>query len=480
MRNTVCMTFYFYDLETSGVNPREQRIMQFAGQRTDLELNPVGEPNNIYIKITPDVLPEPEAIVLTGITPQKTLQDGITEDAFLVYFETSVATKDTIFVGFNTIRFDDEFMRYLHYRNLRDPYAWQWQDGKSRWDLMDICRITRALRPDGIVWPFAPNGKPANRLGLIASVNNLTHEHAHDALSDVLASVEVAKLIRSKQPKLFEYLLTMRDKKAVKKLVSAGDPFVYTTGAFDSQHEKTSVAVHIAEDPTGGSYVFDLRYDPSEWLAMTADQLASRLSARYQKDAPKVPIKLLRYNKCPAVAPLGVLDAAAGQRLDLNPAVIQKHLSAIKQSQAFAEVVVGAYEITKKSSQTALYAHEALVDAQLYEGFFDEHDSKLAHHVLRLSNDELTEFVPNFHDDRLNQLVFLYKARQKPETLLAEERAKWDSYVKNKLFNGDTKSRFAVFMARLEEVAKRDYLDADKRYIIEELALYAQSIAPLD
>ncbi len=206
-------TFFFYDLETSGINPREARIMQFAGQRTDMELNPIGEPVDVLIKLTPDVLPDPDAILLTGITPQQTLQDGLTEAEFLRLFTDEVATPGTIFAGFNSVRFDDEFMRFLHYRNFYDPYQWQWQDQRSRWDVLDVVRMTRALRPSGIEWPFAADGKPTVRLEYLTKFNKLDHENAHTALADVNATIAVAKLIRDKQPKLFEYLLSMRDKK---------------------------------------------------------------------------------------------------------------------------------------------------------------------------------------------------------------------------------------------------------------------------
>ena len=106
-------SFFFYDLETSGFNPRSARIMQFAGQRTDMDLKPIGEPVNCLIKLTPDVLPGPDAILVTGITPQKTLADGMTEAEFLRIFYEDVVKPDTIFTGFNNVRFDDEFMRFL-------------------------------------------------------------------------------------------------------------------------------------------------------------------------------------------------------------------------------------------------------------------------------------------------------------------------------------------------------------------------------
>src|SRR5665213_4460728 len=220
-------SFFFYDLETSGFNPRGARVMQFGGQRTDLELKPVGEPVNVLIKLTPDVLPDPDAVLVTGITPQQTLADGVSEAEFLRLFYEEVVLSGTIFVGFNSIRFDDEFMRFLNYRNFYDAYEWQWQDGRSRWDLLDVVRMTRALRPDGIQWPFAPDGKPANRLEFLTKVNKLDHFSAHDALSDVQATIAVAALLRDKHQELFDYLLTMRDKKKAAGLVQQGAPFVY-------------------------------------------------------------------------------------------------------------------------------------------------------------------------------------------------------------------------------------------------------------
>jgi exodeoxyribonuclease-1 len=192
-------SFFFYDLETSGFNPRTQRIMQFAGQRTDLELKPVGEPVNELIKMTDDCLPDVDAVLITGITPQQTIAEGLTEAEFLRIFENEVATPGTIFVGFNTVRFDDEFMRCLHYRNFYDPYEWQWREDRSRWDILDVVRMTRALRPDGIQWPFNLDGKASNRLELLTGLNKLEHEHAHDALSDVEATIAVARLLRNKQ-----------------------------------------------------------------------------------------------------------------------------------------------------------------------------------------------------------------------------------------------------------------------------------------
>jgi exodeoxyribonuclease-1 len=312
-------SLFFYDLETSGINPRSARIMQFAGQRTDLKLKPIGEPVNLIVKLSDDVLPEPDAIMITGITPQQTKADGITEAEFLKIFSDEVATPGTIFTGFNSVRFDDEFMRYLHYRNFYDPYEWQWQDDRGRWDLLDVVRLTRALRPDGIQWPFEPGGKPSNRLELLTSVNNLEHTDAHDALSDVRATIAVARLIYNKQTKLFEYLLSMRGKKAVAGLVDNAQPFVYASGKYPAEFEKTTVVVKLSDHPERqGALVYDLRHDPSQYLDKSASQLAELW--RWKKDSkePRLPVKTLQYNRVPAVAPIGVLDTASQKRLQID------------------------------------------------------------------------------------------------------------------------------------------------------------------
>ena len=270
-------TLFFYDLETSGLRPREDRIMQFAGQRTDMNLNPIGEPVNILVKMTNDALPSPGAINVTGITPQATLMDGVSEAEFCRYVTEEVFTPETVAVGYNTVRFDDEFMRACLWRNFYDSYEWEWKDGRSRWDMLDVVRLTRALRPEGIEWPFTPEGKPTNRLELLTKLNGVEHEHAHDALSDVYATIAVARLIRDKQPKLFDYLYRMRGKREVQKLVNLENPqpFVYASGRYANEFNKTTVAVPIAPGRNGNVLVYDLRYNLEELNKQSSSTFSS-------------------------------------------------------------------------------------------------------------------------------------------------------------------------------------------------------------
>lgn len=476
-------SFFFYDLETSGINSRESRIMQFAGIRTDLNLNIIGEPVNELVRITPDVLPDPDAILITGITPQSTIAEGLSEVEFLKLFTEEVATPQTVFLGFNTVRFDDEFMRCLHYRNFYDAYEWQWQDGKTRWDLLDVVRMTRALRPAGIEWPFDANGKPTNRLELLTALNKLSHEHAHDALSDVYATIEVARLIRNKQPKLFDYLFSMRDKRKVADLVDPGAPFVYTSGQYPSEYEKTTVAQKICDHPRKqGSLVYDLRKDPSMYKDMTAEQLAEAWRWRKDKDADtlveRLPVKTIQYNKCPAVAPVQVLDADTQKRLKIDMAVIRKHQAILESMPDLADKLLKAVDILDGALQTSFLAADRPVDGQLYDGFFDGPDKQAMRVVRAAEAGELDSLNLQFKDDRLKKLLPLYTARNFPSTLSDEERQTWEAYCTKQLLDGGQHSRMAKFMKRLQEIAQRDNLTSHQEYLLQELQLYAESIMP--
>jgi exodeoxyribonuclease-1 len=474
-------SFFFYDLETSSLNPRNGRIMQFAGRRTDLELNSMGEPVNLLVKMTDDVLPDPDAVLITGITPQSTIAEGLTEAEFLRVFVDEVATPGTIFVGYNTVRFDDEFMRCLHYRNFYDPYEWQWQDQRSRWDLLDVVRMTRALRPQGIEWPFDVNGKPTNRLELLTGLNKLDHAHAHDALSDVDATIAVARLIRNKHQKLFDYLLSMRDKRKVEELVIKGDPFVYTSGRYASETEKTTAAYTICPQPKRQAvFVYDLRHDPSQYIDMTSAQLAE--AWRWKKDAtePRLPVKALAFNKCPAVAPMGVLDDESRNRLQIDLNVIQKHLAILKNSNDLAQRLCQAWEILEADrEQTQLVSAEYDVDSCIYDGFFDAQDKRLMSVVRAAAPQELGEGLNlTFKDQRLKALLPLYKARNYSAALTSEERAEWESFRQQRLLGGGQQSRMARFFSRLQEIATAGNLTSEQQYLLEELQLYAQSIMP--
>jgi exodeoxyribonuclease-1 len=211
-------SFYWHDYETFGVDPSRDRPSQFAGLRTDQDLNPIGEPLVIYCQPQKDILPSPAACLITGITPQLALEKGLPEPTFIDLIHRELSQPMTCGVGYNSIRFDDEVSRYCLYRNFYDPYQREWKNGNSRWDILDMLRLMRALRPEGIEWADHEPGRPSFKLEHLTAANNIAHEAAHDALSDVTATIAMAKLVKQKQPRLFDYVVNNRSKKVVKCL----------------------------------------------------------------------------------------------------------------------------------------------------------------------------------------------------------------------------------------------------------------------
>jgi exodeoxyribonuclease-1 len=477
-------TFYFYDLETTGLSSKKDRIMQFAGQRTNSQLEPIGEPDNIYIKITKDILPSPDAVLVTGITPQKTLSDGISEAEFLKYFYDNIAISDTVFVGYNSLRFDDEFIRNLNYRNFYDAYEWQWSDGRSRWDMLDVVRMTRALRPEGIEWPFNSDGKPSNKLEFLTQLNKLGHDQAHDALSDVLATIAVAKLIRSKNQKLFEYLFKIRSKKEVDGLVSKGTPFIYSSGRYEAAYNYTTAAAVIGPHPTmpGAYLVYDLRYDPKKYAGLTIEDLQSLLNKQYSENAERFPVKIMHNNKCPAIAPLGVMTSKNWQDLSLTAAQVEENLLNIATNEDIKLKITELFRRRQEETQTKFISDDLSVDDQLYDGFFDKADQNKMRVIRAAETDDLVDLSLDFDDPRLKNLLTLYKARQYPAVLNDTEQAYWNNYcaarLNTKLANGLTV--IENFFKRLEELAEIHQNNPEKIYLLEELQLYAQSIMQSD
>lgn len=460
-------TFFFYDLETSGLSASDARIMQFAGQRTDMDLNPLDEPVNLLVRLADDTLPSPGAILTTKITPQKTVEEGINEPELAKFLTNEVFTPDTIITGFNSVRFDDRFIQHLFWRNFYDPYEWMWKEDRSRWDLLDVVRMTRALRPEGINWPVTEDGKPTNRLELITKLNGISHESAHDALSDVNALIDVTRLVREKQPKLFNYLFKMRDKREVKALVNLEKPvpFVYASGRYGSTHNFTTVAYPLFAGKNGNLVVFDLRENLDDLLKRAktddsdhprkSDLLVDRLFPSVKEFAP---------NKCPAVAPLSVLDAADGwQKVELSKEIIEKNLAVLKaNSKIFKQLQT---ELAGKSDEFAGKARDP--ESSLYDSFIPDLDRARMTAVREGDADSLADFHPNFADERLPELLLHYKAKNFPTSLTEDETKKWRAYRTARLSR-----QSGPFIAEWQKYKSEG---ADK-FILDELYLWYQSL----
>jgi len=464
-------SFFWHDYETFGVSPSKDRPVQFAGIRTDLDFNIIEEPFEVFCKPADDFLPNPEACLVTGITPQSAMDKGIPEAEFAAQIHQQLARPNTCTLGYNNIRFDDEVTRFLFYRNFYDPYAREWQNGNSRWDLIDLVRITYALRPEGIEWPLNDDGLPSFKLEHLTAANNLIHEAAHDALSDVHATIAIAKLIRDKQPRLYEYVLNNKNKQAVSKLLdlSKQEPLLHSSGMIRSEYGSTAMVVPLAQHPSNsnGIIVYDLRQDPSALINEEPEEIAYRLFSP-QSDLPegteRILLKTVHINKCPVLAPLNTLNADAAKRTKIDIATGMKHLERLLQCEGLQE------KIQEVFMEQEFEPHND-PDLSLYSGgFFSPADRSEMNQIIKTAPADLASLSPAFEDSRLPEMLFRYKARNYPDQLSFDEQDEWQEYRRNKL-NDEQSSQglgFAEFDYLMSEIRQRENLsDKDKNTLNE-------------
>lgn len=475
-------TFFWHDYETYGVDPKRDWPVQFAGIRTDDQLNIIEEPVMFFCKPSDDQLPHPEACLVTGITPQHAMQEGMCEADFMAAIHHELSRPGTCGVGYNSIRFDDEVTRYGLYRNFYDPYAREWQNKCSRWDIIDMLRLTRALRPEGINWPVYEDGTSSLRLEDLTKANNIDHGNAHDALSDVYATIAMAKLVREKQPKLFEYVINNRSKQAIQaKLdVATQKPVLHISSRYPIEQGNSAIVAPLALHPVNKNavLVWDLRHDPQPLIDLSVDEIRELLYTAYndrKPDDPKIALKQIHVNKCPVVAPAGMLNSEEAERLQINGDVCRTHLKMLRNFSGLKEKVQEVFNDNP-------FPAESDPDMMLYSGgFFTPADKTLMDQIRGTGPAELSEMEFAFQDVRLEEMFFRYKARNFPHILSPAEQVQWEEYRCNKLLTGsDGHLSMDQFYARLNALYPEVEGDEKKQHILEELAAYAEAIYPME
>ena len=472
----------WYDYETFGALPAWDRPAQFAAIRTDEELNEIEAPVELFCKQADDYLPHPQAVLITGITPQDCQQKGLPETEFMGRINEVFSQPGSCSAGYNSIRFDDEFTRYGLYRNFYDPYAREWQGGNSRWDLLDIVRCTYALRPEGIEWPQHDDGRISFKLEHLTVANGLDHGKAHDAVSDVRATIALARLIRDKQPKLYRYLYGLRSKSQVGALVDVSNhkPLVHISGMFPVEQGCMAVIAPLCWHPSNkNSFIaFDLHQDPAPLFELSVEDIQQRVFTR-TADMPegmsRLPLKEVHINKAPVLAPANTLTPDQAERWSLSGDTLRRHLAQIRNGP----------DLTVKLQQVFSgreFAPVSDVDAQLYDAFFPAADKQAMQTVHELSPWDLADWPAPFRDKRGEEMLFRYRARNFPDTLNENERERWEQHRIARLMHNHADIpalNFECFAHELQLAAQQVMDDPRKLQWIQDLQLYAESIYPL-
>jgi len=473
-------TLYWHDYETFGVDPVRDRPVQFAGVRTDEDLNIIGEPLNIMARPAPDTLPHPMSSIITGITPQQALEQGMPEAEFIAHILEALSQPGTCGVGYNSLRFDDEVTRNTLYRNLYEPYGREWQNGNSRWDIIDMVRACRDLRPEGIVWPKREDSERSSfKLEELTVANGISHAQAHDALSDVYATIAMAKLIKEKQSKLYDFLYKLRRKNEVLKYIDLKEmtPILHTSGMYGSDYGNTRMVVPIAAHPTNKNsvIVFDLAQDPKLLLDLGAKTLRERLYTSID-DLPdgveRPALKQLLINKCPVIAPTSTLTGEAAKRLNIDLMACKKNRQTLLAARKEIQQKIG------KIFEPREFEPVTDPDLMIYAGgFFHDKDKALMNTIHNTDPEELGTQTWSFSDKRLPEMLFRYRARNYPETLNNDEQAQWLEHCRARLNEGESGHlNFKDFYAEIEQLRTGMEMDEHKMMLLDEVAAFGREL----
>jgi exodeoxyribonuclease-1 len=470
-------TFYWHDYETWGVNPAQDRPSQFAGIRTDLDFNIIGEPLVQYCQPPQDLLPHPEACLITGITPQLAQEKGLPEHQFIANIHRELSASDTCGVGYNSIRFDDEVTRFTLYRNFYDPYEREWRNGNSRWDIIDMVRACRALRPEGIEWPNHDDGKPSFKLEHLTAANNLKHEAAHDALSDVYATIAVAKLIKQRQPKLFEYLFKLRNKREVAALLNLAQkkPVLHISGMFPTERGCAALVLPLAQHPGNNNEIicYDLSVDPAPLLELDAEHVRARVfTSSAELNGARIPLKTIRLNRCPVVATEKLLDEKIATRLQIDRAECERNAQRLLADKSLPaklrDVFVAPERIAITDPEQMLYSG----------GFFSDADRATMTQVRKASGKQLAVQTFVFEDKRLPEILFRYRARNFPQTLTGDEQEQWREFCVQRLTDPVAGAGIVVdvYRERLAALQAESPNDGKRSALLQQLSAHADAL----
>lgn len=454
-------SIYWYDFETFGSDPRRDRASQFAGIRTDENLNIIGDPLVLYCQPSPDFLPNPMACLITGITPQKALSEGVCEAEFIRLIHAEFAAGSTCVAGFNNIRFDDELTRQLLYRNFYDPYEREWKNGNTRWDILDMTRLAAATRPEGVVWPKREDGTNSFRLEALTAANGIEHADAHDALSDVLATIEMARLIKQAQPRLFDYVYRSRTKRAVRRQLDlkCPKPLLHVSGMYPPAQGCLAVVMPVCLHPadSNGVIVYDLRLDPDTWLDLSEEEFKMRLftpNEQLPEGVCRIPLQTIHANKCPILTAPTVLSPELALQYGVSEEHIRAHWKKMMEMPDLAQKVTNAIrreDLPKPDDP----------DFMIYSGgFFNDGDKELMRLVRKTNASELARLDLPFKDGRLKEMFFRYRARNFPSTLTEVESERWRLFCRQRINNTESRVSYAEGLEKAKTMADLSQLES--------------------
>lgn len=465
----------FHDYETWGVNPKLDFPVQFAAIRTNEDLEIIGEPINFFSQIPNDYLPNPEAALVTGITPQQSISKGVLETQFAEKIFDIMSFPGTCVVGYNSLNFDDEVTRHLFYRNFLPVYEREYLNNNSRWDIIDLVRATYALRPDALTWCFHEEGVPNFKLENLSESNQIKHENAHDALSDVYATIELAKRIKTNEPRLYDYYFSLRNKNEVANRIAMDQlsPLLYVSGVIGSRQGCTTWILPVCYHPQNNNSIvaIDLSKPIQPLIETEAEDLLA-LQYSTDKDAVKPGILNVKLNKCPFIAPAKMLTPERAEAIGLDRKACLDNFQHLKDN---PQLLAKVKEAFAQSSQAQTDINN--VDAMLYSREFPTYEDKKSMRAVRKTTTPLyRELEALFTDPLYKRQLFRFIGRNYPSLFDEGDLQNWQEYRRERLSQGLGCMSIPDYLLAIESLLEANANHPKNITLLKKLYAYAQSI----
>ena len=454
--------FVFYDYETTGISPEYDQPLQFAAIITDLDFNEI-ERVDIRCQISPHILPAPMALHVTGVNPNQLLNNNL-PTAFEFAQKIQEFTQKwapAIWIGYNSIQFDENVMRQMFYQNLQpNIFATQFYDN-SRLDVMKMVFAVFAENPDILEWPINEKGKINFKLDQLAPANGFKSHNAHDALGDVEATIFILNIIKTKAPDLYLKLIETRNKSYNLRLLTSFKP-VEVTFRFGGHLPKTYVGC-LCSIPSNDNRVgfFDLNQsDPMDVILGNYEAV----EAATQKSPQR--IRSIAINQADTIRPSKNTNA----EWDHICAVIEDNIDFRK---TVSECIIDRYKSDGNDN-------EKTIEEKIYGGFYSNEDKSILEQFQFASWEERLNLLSRFSDERLKQLGRRLIAFNAPELLTTKEQNAFNSYLKNKWTSEEEKTEWTTIKNVKKQIDKLRDEGCDETLLKELSSFYKKRLEDLN
>ncbi|WP_315730341.1 MULTISPECIES: exonuclease domain-containing protein [unclassified Bradyrhizobium] len=419
------MGFVFYDTETTGTDTSFDQVLQFAAIHTDFQFNELGRFER-RCRLLPHVVPAPGAMRVTKVTAAQLTDPSLPSHYEMIcdIRQQLLAWSPALFVGYNSVDFDEHLLRQAFYKTLHPPYLTN-TNSNSRSDALRIAQATSIFVPDALLIPTDEEGQNVFKLDQLAPLNGFVHDRAHDAMADVEATIFLCRLIADKAPEVWSSFMRFSQKAAVADHIAAERVFCLSDFYFGKPYSWLVTTLGTNPAISSEFYVYNLAIAPEEIIGLTDEDLVERLAY-----LPK-PVRRLKTNACPMLASLEDAPSICSAS-SLDTAELNRRADLIQADQAFRERLIKAFELTRDQREPSPHIEE-----QLYDSFFPREDEALMQQFHLVPWEDRLPLVTALKDRRLRQIGLRLIYTERADLLEALERERYDRALAIRIMGQD-------------------------------------------